>query len=134
MAECPPAGPEVCSWVATEIMGWHKSESGRFWKYDDDTYTGFNTGQGEHTTTFRPDEDRNHTALMEDRLEKMGLGREYMKWLYRLVIQVPMEWEFKPGLMISFDSTLRLAMASAYDRVRAAWEVMTDRADPQKGT
>lgn len=131
---CPDPGPELCSWVATEIMEWHQDKNffsvrgvGPLCWYDSiGDYTKFSVSEvGDFgcNTDFEPDNNRNHTALMEDRLEEMGHFDFYAFKLYQLVANDKDELGLRESLYTSNPRTLvrpmkPLIRASAYDRVK----------------
>ena len=108
------------SWVATEIMGWHEEYG--VWRDADGNGTAY-TSNDKYVGNFLPDEDRNHTALMEDRLEEMGRGIEHANALLDIVYERrPTAEEF--SLKKTVRDVIRL---SASDRVRAAYAVIGEK-------
>ena len=115
MSVCPPQGPEAREWVATEIMGWVKAEG---FRVDDNDFEVFSVEDfADAEAPFRPDDDLNHSAMMEKKIEEMGKEHEYTAALALLLAVQSIPMSDQPMWW-------RLIRATPYERVQAAWKMM----------
>lgn len=99
------------------------------WGHDNDTYT-WHDAKGDlvfadydmYPDGFNPIADLNHTALVEQRLEDLGLAGHYISYLYVYVMHGTDDLDRRRRSYHNLPHW-RLATAPAHIRCNAAWDV-----------